>query len=124
MQLMRHAAEGQYEIQSVEPGRVRIEDVEYTDSLVISPDELRTEWPPGSMAELTDDHLETLLTLEPEVVLLGTGQRIEFPSPRVFAMFQSRGIGLEVMDTAAACRTYNVLVSERRRVVAGLILHG
>lgn len=122
MQLMRHSAEGRYEIRSVEPGRIRVGEDEYTSSLVISPDKLIVEWPPRSMDEIDDAHLETLLELEPEVVLIGTGSRIRFPEARIYAMFQSRAIGLEIMDTAAACRTYNVLVSEERRVVAGLML--
>lgn len=122
MQLMRHIAEGQYEIRAVEPGRIRIEDEHYTRSLVVSPERLVPDWPPRSVDELEDSHLKTLLDLKPEVVLIGTGDTTRFPAARVFAAFQSRGIGLEVMDTAAACRTYNVLVSERRRVVAGLML--
>lgn len=122
MQLMRHSAEGSYEIHAVEPGRVRIQNTDYTSSFIVSPDRIVADWPPASVEDLTDEHLGTLLEFEPEVVLLGTGAGIRFPSARVFAMFQSRGIGLEVMDTAAACRTYNVLVSDRRRVVAGLML--
>lgn len=122
MQLMRHSAEGSYEIQAVEPGRVRIEDKDYTSSFIVSPERIVVGWPPASVEELTEEHLSTLLEFEPEVVLLGTGDAIRFPEARVFAKFQSRGVGLEVMDTAAACRTYNVLVSDQRRVVAGLML--
>lgn len=122
MQLMQHRAEGRYEIRSMHPGRIRVDNEEFTASFVISPDRLLPEWPPRTLEELEDEHLERLLELEPEVVLLGTGDRIRFPEPRVFALFQSRGIGFEVMDTAAACRTYNVLVSEERRAVAALML--
>lgn len=122
MQFMEHRAEGQYEIRSVHPGRIHVEEHELTSSFLISPDRLMPEWQPRSLEELSDDHLEQVLALEPEVVLLGTGDRIRFPEPRVFAMFQSRGIGFEVMDTNAACRTYNVLVSEERRAVAAIML--
>lgn len=122
MQLMRHSGGGHYEIRSVEPGRVRVDEDEFTTSFVLSPDHLLPDWPPRRLDEVTDRDWDTLLELEPEVVLLGTGSRIEFPRARVFARFQSRGIGFEVMDTAAACRTYNVLVSEERRVVAALML--
>lgn len=122
MQFMEHSAEGQYEIHSIQPGRIRVEEHELTSSFLISPDRLMTEWQPRSIEELNDQHLEQVLALEPEVVLLGTGERIHFPEPRIFAMFQSRGIGFEVMDTNAACRTYNVLVSEERRAVAAIML--
>lgn len=122
MQLMRHSAGGHYEIRSVTPGRIRVDDEEFTTSFVVSPDRLVPDWPPRTLDEVTDGHWDALLELEPEVVLLGTGDSIRFPDARVFARFQSRGIGFEVMDTAAACRTYNVLVSEERRVVAALML--
>lgn len=122
MQFMEHSAEGQYEIRSVQPGLVRVEEHELTWSFLISPERLMPEWPPRSLEELNDDHLEQVLALEPEVVLLGTGESIRFPEPRIFAMFQSRGIGFEVMDSNAACRTYNVLVSEERRAVGAIML--
>jgi len=122
MQLTQQRAEGRYEIRAVQPGRIRVADSELTASFLISPDRLVPEWPPRALEELRDEHLEQVLELEPEVVLLGTGDRIVFPEARIFAMFQSRGIGFEVMDTAAACRTYNVLVSEERRAVAALML--
>lgn len=122
MQFMEHSAEGQYEIRSIQPGRIRVDEHELTTSFLISPDRLLPDWAPRSLDELRDEHLEQVLELEPEVVLLGTGERIRFPEPRIFAMFQSRGIGFEVMDTNAACRTYNVLVSEQRRAVAAIML--
>lgn len=122
MKLMRHTGGGHYEIRSVAPGRIRVDEEELTTSFVVSPDRLVPSWPPRSLDQVTDEHWDALLELDPEVVLLGTGDRIRFPDARVFARFQSRGIGFEVMDTAAACRTYNVLVSEERRVVAAVML--
>lgn len=122
MKLTRHTAGGHHEIRSVAPDCIRVDEEELTSSFVLSPDRLIPSWPPRRLDQVTDEHWETLLELEPEVVLLGTGDRIHFPDARVFARFQSRGIGFEVMDTAAACRTYNVLVSEERRVVAALML--
>jgi len=122
MQLTEHHAGGRFEIRAVESGRIRIQDQDYTASLILSPEELVPDWPPRRIEDVTDAHLQALLDMDPEVVLLGTGEATRFPPARVFAMFQSRGIGLEVMDTRSACRTYNVLASELRRVVAGLML--
>jgi uncharacterized protein len=72
--------------------------------------------------DLEVEHLQAVLALEPQIILLGTGERQVFPAPAIAAAVQAAGIGLEVMDTRAACRTYNVLVQEGRRVAAALIV--
>ncbi len=79
-------------------------------------------WPPANPAELTATHLEQILVLKPELVIYGSGPRLVFPPPALARVLFERRIGLETMDTAAACRTYNVLASEGRSVVAALIL--
>ena len=79
-------------------------------------------WPPRAASELTAAHVELLLAHDPEVLLIGTGAKFALPPQLALAAARARRIGVEVMDTAAACRTYNVLVGENRRVVAGLIL--
>ena len=79
-------------------------------------------WPVLSSAALSVEHLEPLLALAPEVVILGSGPRLRFPSPAVLRVLFERRIGVETMDTGAACRTYNVLASEGRPVVAALML--
>ena len=94
----------------------------YHRSLILTPEHIREAWEPNSIASLTRAHLEELLDLEPRVLILGTGARQVFPDPSVYFWMMERGIGVEVMDTGAACRTYNILMSEGRRVVAGLIL--
>ena len=76
----------------------------------------------GSVKDLARLDPSIILALDPEVVLLGTGQRQIFPGGRLSRRFFSAGIGIEVMDTGAACRTFNVLVAEQRRVVAVLML--
>lgn len=92
-----------------------------TGSVVIAPDAIQP-WPPASLDDLETIHFETLLAMKPEVVVIGTGETLAFPAPELAAVIQTRGIGLEVMATDAACRTFNILLSENRRVVAGLIL--
>ena len=86
------------------------------------PDRLITDWTPVNTDDLTADHFEELIEFEPEVVILGTGEHLHFPHPSVTAELLTQGIGVEVMDTSAACRTYNVLLSEGRQVVAALLL--
>lgn len=122
MQLTHHNAGGHYEIRSVDSGNIRIGDQSFTQSLIVTPDRLIPEWPVHTIRDLTPDQLNAILELEPDVVLLGTGDELHFPEQWVFMEFYQRGIGLEAMDTLAACRTYNVLVSEERKVAAGLML--
>ncbi len=93
----------------------------YRRSLILTPSRILEPWEPSSSANLTREHLNELLALEPQVIILGTGPQQVFPDPAVYFWVMERGIGIEVMDTGAACRTYNILMSEGRRVVAGLI---
>ena len=79
--------------------------VTLTQSFIMTPDVLIQDWPPQSPDQLQQDHMQILLELQPEVVLLGTGTRLIFPALRITADLMEAGIGVEVMDTAAACRT-------------------
>jgi uncharacterized protein len=90
-------------------------------SCVITPRQVMADWPPQGIEDLAAEHLAALAELDPEVVILGTGEILQFPAPRVGAVLVERQIGLEIMDTAAACRTYNILVAEGRMVVAALM---
>jgi uncharacterized protein len=101
---------------------LRIGERHVSRSCIVSVDQLITDWEPGSFAELRVPHLQTIFALAPEVVLLGTGPAQRFATAEVRAAFVAQRIGLEVMQLGAACRTFNVLVQEERRVVAGLFL--
>lgn len=90
-------------------------------SCIISPKQLIEDWAPNRLDELLAEHLQAIVALAPEVVLLGTGETLNFPAQEILAELTAQQIGVEVMDTAAACRTYNILMNEGRRVVAGLI---
>lgn len=90
-------------------------------SVVVLPSQLQ-EWPPDSFFELEQSHFQLLLELEPEVVVVGTGERLQFPAPYLVEPLVRHQVGVEFMDTAAACRTYNILVGEGRRVVAALLM--
>ncbi|WP_137938420.1 Mth938-like domain-containing protein [Chitinivorax sp. B] len=78
-------------------------------------------WSTPDFASLDESHFTRILEHDPEVVLLGTGARLRFPHPRLYKALTARQVGLEVMDTAAMCRTFNILTTEGRRVVAAII---
>jgi len=91
-------------------------------SMIILPERLIRDWPPTSAAGLTLDDLTPLLDENIEVMLLGTGTSLVWPDQMLRAQIAQAGIGLEVMDTGAACRTYNILIADQRQVAAALIL--
>ncbi len=101
---------------------VRVNSQEFRRSLIISPEQLVSDWPPQTFGDLVEAHFEMIARLEPEIVLLGTGSRQRFPRPPLLRTLLTRGVGVEIMDTAAACRTYNVIMLEGRRVAAALLL--
>ena len=101
-----------------------VNDRRLTASFVLAPDHLDEAWPVTDARRLDEAGIETLLHLGPEVILLGTGATQIFPPAAVMAMALSRGVGLEVMTNAAAARTFTVLASEGRKVVAGFVLPG
>jgi uncharacterized protein len=109
-------------VRAYNPGELRINETIVRSSCLLRADKLVTDWRPQSLAELTQEDLDAIFALDPEIIVLGSGTRQKFPAQSLLARILSRGIGCEVMDTGAACRTYNVLVSEDRRVVAALFL--
>jgi uncharacterized protein len=101
---------------------VRLGVVEYRDNVLVTPERIVTGWTAGGFDMLTETDFAALAELKPEVVLLGTGASLRFPHPRLTRALTDAGIGVEVMDTPAACRTFNILAAEGRRVVAAVIL--
>lgn len=101
---------------------VRLRDRTYTSSLIVTRTAVIDRWRPGAVDELSIDDFADLLALKPEVLLLGTGPRQRMPPPALYAAFASRRIGLEAMDNGAACRTYNLMLSEFREVAVALII--
>jgi len=95
-----------------------------SNSFIISPRHLIRDWAPSTIETLLAEHLQPLIELQPEVVILGTGQILQFPESNVLAKLHNQQLGVEIMDTAAACRTYNILMMEGRFVVAGMINSG
>jgi uncharacterized protein len=103
-------------------GEIRMRDRVFNASLIATREAVIAEWMPAPVEQLAIADFARLLELAPEVVILGTGPKQRMPPPELFAAFASHGIGLEVMDTGAACRTYNLLLSEYREVAVALIL--
>jgi uncharacterized protein len=109
-------------VRSYSDGQVRIGERVLSASCLFNAHELIADWAPRNIEELTADHFVSAFAWQPEIILLGTGARQVFPARAIYAALLSRGIGFEVMDTGAACRTFNVLAGENRRVTAGLII--
>ena len=103
-------------------GWITVNDQIIHQSVIVMPEQLIPDWPPRNFQQLSELHFQILEELRPEIVLLGTGRRQQFPHPSLLRPLLRRNVGVEVMDTAAACRTYNIIVSEGRRVAAALLI--
>lgn len=111
-----------YVLRAADGRSAKVNDRVLTASFILSPTQLDVDWPVGAANALTATDLAPLLALNPELVILGTGERQVFPPAAVMAACLTRGIGIEVMTNQAAARTFNVLASEGRKVVAGFLL--
>lgn len=113
---------GKYRIGAYSSGGLVINETRYENSLILTPDEIIEGWPPRTYAELAPEHMQIVIHHEPEILLLGTGAQLRFPDNSVLEPLFSGNIGFEVMDTGAACRAYNFLMGEGRRVMAALLM--
>ena len=112
----------QYQIRAYKPGQIQVNDQVYTRSLIITSQKLMPDWRPAHISALTKDDLAIIKTLHPTILLIGTGTTLQFPPLALYGDLINHGIGVEIMNTSAACRTYNVLTAEERNVVAALII--
>lgn len=101
---------------------IRVGAIEYRDNVVLTPDAVIPGWAPEGFSALSETAFAGLRQYDPEIVLLGTGARQKFPHAGLVRALTDARIGVEPMDTRAACRTFNILVAEGRRVVAALIV--
>jgi uncharacterized protein len=122
MQLTHDIAEGYLYVRACSPRAITIVDREISRSFLLAPDRVIEDWPVARAEDFDAAAAEALFALDPEVVLLGTGARQMFPRREALAALLRRGIGVEVMDNAAASRTYNLLAAEGRRAVAAFML--
>jgi uncharacterized protein len=109
-------------IQGYGPGWIGVDADRITHSVLIGSSGLRQAWACNRFEDLTAEHFTQLAQLDTELIIFGSGARNRFPPPAWLAPLMARRLGLETMDTAAACRTYNILASEGRNVVAALLL--
>ncbi len=122
MQLHEDKPDYEYVLRGADGESALVNERTLRRSFIVAPGALVEEWPVTDAGSLRPDDLAPLLALQPEVVLLGTGERQAFAPAATQAACLQRGIGLEAMTNAAAARTYSVLAGEGRRVVAGFIL--
>jgi uncharacterized protein len=124
VQLAQENPDFTYVLRGVGADGVLVNQRTIARSFLLAPDRLVEDWRPTSAADLQPEDLDAVLALQPALMLLGTGARQAFPSAAAMAALLTRGIGIEVMDNAAAARTFNVLATEGRKVVAGFLLPG
>lgn len=124
MQLTQDLPDYAYALRMADGRQAKVNDRLLTRSFILAPDTLVEDWETPPACDLQPQHLQPLLELNPALVILGTGERQVFPAAAVMALFLTRGIGIEVMNNAAAARTYNVLAAEGRRVAVGFLLEG
>ena len=122
MKLHHHINEKLNVIRGYTDTSVTINDEQFTRSIVIQPEQLMRDWSPRTVDELDPTSIQSLAKLNTEIILLGTGNKQAFPDQRLLIPCYDRGIGVEIMDTPAACRTYNLLLEEGRAVTAALII--
>ncbi len=122
MQFTRENASDTNAIVSCTDREVRLQGRTVAGSVIVTRDAILEDWRPPAVESLSIADFAALVALRPEVVLLGTGQSQRLPDVALYADFAAQGIGLEVMDNRAACRTYNVLLGEFRNVALALIL--
>ena len=101
---------------------VSINGKAFDQSLIITSTKLDENWSIDTIGQLSPEHIDQILSFNPELIIIGTGHKLIFPPAESYSSIINRGIGVDFMDTQAACRTYNILKSEDRDVVAGLIL--
>jgi len=122
MKFQPDIANGVNSINRHESGQVWVRNTAFSTPVLVPWAGEVQSWPVRDFEELAAEHFAAILALHPELVIFGSGQRLRFPAPALLRTLIDRGIGVETMDTAAACRTYNVLVSEGRSVVAALLV--
>ncbi|HTD03186.1 Mth938-like domain-containing protein [Undibacterium sp.] len=101
---------------------VELNAIRYQHSLVVLPEVAPVVWPPARFEDLATEHFAQLEATKPDVVILGTGSKQRFVHPKLITVLTEKRIGVECMDNQAACRTYNILMAEGRKVALALIL--
>ncbi len=122
MKLQPDSNQAKFTISAQGPGFVEINRVRHAQGICLGADVAPEPWGLAGFSNLTESDFARLTESAPEIILLGTGNRQQFPKPALLRVLMERGIGFEIMNTAAACRTYNILAAEGRKVLAGLLI--
>jgi uncharacterized protein len=122
MKLSLESTQGRNLFTGYGEGYVDVNGARHRENVIVAADAVTPGWVSGALDAVTAAHLEPLAAAKPEIVILGSGAAFRFPHPEILAPLYRAGVGVEVMDTRAACRTYNILLGEGRRVVAALIV--
>ena len=131
MVITQDTSDALYQIRAYSSGQIKVNETIYQQSLIVTAQDLITDWQPQSFAELEPEHWLALLNyLEKNsknkslnwIILFGTGAHFQMPKPHLLAPLYQQKVGVESMDTGAACRTYTALISEGRQVIAALLV--
>lgn len=122
MKISLESAAGRNLFTAYGDGWVEVNGVRHHANVAVAADSVTAGWSDGPLETVTEEHVRRLAELGPEILLLGSGAAFRLPPPVLLAPLHQAGIGVEVMDTRAACRTYNILLGEGRRVVAALVV--
>lgn len=122
MKLHREAASALNTFTGYGSGYVMVNNQRIEKSVIVLPSRIISDWTATTFEALAPEHLAVLAGLGCEIILLGTGAKLRFPRPEIMSALEQSGVGLEVMDVQAACRTYNILLAEERSVAAALLL--
>ncbi|WP_133140012.1 Mth938-like domain-containing protein [Legionella genomosp. 1] len=112
-----------FAVQAYSDSEVKIDGEIYQHNLIVSAQGVLTDWPVTRISEMIIQSLNSFLAVRPEIIIIGHTESGKLPSPAIFELLSQKRIGLESMSIGAACRTYNVLLSEQRRVALGIILN-
>lgn len=121
MDITQDFADAQFIITGYKPGCVLINNEPYQRSFITSPDSLISPWEVTDIKDLNETTLAPILKDRPEIMIIGTGDTLALPEPKIIALFAQHQIGIETMNTSAACRTYGILIAEGRKAAAGII---
>ncbi len=122
MDITQDFADAKYTITGYRSDCVMINNEPHYQSLIISPESLISPWEVTHISQLDETASATILHQQPEIAIIGTGEHLALPDPKIIALFAQHQIGLETMNTSAACRTYGILIAEGRKATAAVIL--
>ena len=121
MDINRHKFHGNYKLSGYEPGKITVNNTIYTTSIVVSKDHLQLDWKPQKIKEFTSKDLQTLIDLNPEIIVIGTGVKHHFVDESLLTVAYEKDIPVELMSSNKACMLYTILVQEQKNVIAAIM---